>query len=688
MTFDGPNGEQLPETLRWELSELVTGLKRFLLEDNVSPLSLPAPASPLYELATLVEHLRLASVKQAHESEQQTISEGALELKRRGQMREISSEFTDSVGHVVVDLIRRGDEGTRATEAAVATVTEMVAKTEAIRTAIETVIEQAATSSDSVRDAVERAEAAIEITADVQAAAKEIVHIVDLIDSISFKTNMLALNASIEAARAGAAGRGFSVVAQEVKTLSTHTSEAAQRIKETAEGMHAAANTMTEAVIAIKSANQSVSQTTSDTVDAINQQVRATQEITERAETSGRQVSEAEARIRAIQTEARRLSETTENFVKYVSAEPGVTDDTVLFGQSAPFTGAVANLGLGTRKGIELAFAEAAAAGGIHGRLPKLEALDDAYNPDKALDNVRSLVRSGKVFGLVGAVGTPTSRLSERIARGGRVPFVGPVTGAAMLREPDRSHVVNIRASYPDEGEALIRHFQQVGGLDDTALFMQADAYGQAIKGALDKAMQANGYTIDLLAPYERASGDVSAAVQTILSAKPSIVFMAGTTDPSAKFVRAIREAGLNCQFATVSFAGTAAFAQAVKPYGDGIVVSQVVPMPSDKSLQINRDLHAAIEAHARGTVPDFSLLEGYLTGRVLCEMLERCGPDPTRESFLDTIFSTPTTLDFGGMRLSYGPRRNTGTSKVFLTEIGADGSFAPLTGSELRRAS
>ena len=163
---------------------------------------------------------------------------------------------------------------------------------------------------------------------------------------------------------------------------------------------------------------------------------------------------------------------------------------------------------------------------------------------------------------------------------------------------------------------------------------------------------------------------------------------MAGTTDPSAKFVRAIRESGLNCQFATVSFAGTAAFAQAVKPYGEGIVVSQVVPMPNDKSLQINRYLHAAIESHARGTVADFSLLEGYLTGRVLCEMLERCGPEPTRENFLETVFGAPTTLDLGGVRLSYGPRRNTGTNKVFLTQIGADGSFAPLTGTAMRQAS
>jgi methyl-accepting chemotaxis protein len=66
--------------------------------------------------------------------------------------------------------------------------------------------------------------------AQLRSKSREIGEIVTLIDGIAFRTNILALNASVEASKAGEAGRGFAVVAQEVRTLAQRGAESARRI--------------------------------------------------------------------------------------------------------------------------------------------------------------------------------------------------------------------------------------------------------------------------------------------------------------------------------------------------------------------------------------------------------------------------------------------------------------------------
>ncbi len=93
---------------------------------------------------------------------------------------------------------------------------------------------EAAATGKSVVDAAQAGVDLVDHTTDVMArvesGSKDISDIVGLIEEIAFQTNILALNASVEAARAGTTGSGFAVVAQEVRALAHRVSEAAMNI--------------------------------------------------------------------------------------------------------------------------------------------------------------------------------------------------------------------------------------------------------------------------------------------------------------------------------------------------------------------------------------------------------------------------------------------------------------------------
>lgn len=352
----------------------------------------------------------------------------------------------------------------------------------------------------------------------------------------------------------------------------------------------------------------------------------------------------------------------------------GVSEDRVLFGQSAAFTGPAQRLGLDMRLGIQAAFNEANEAGGVHGRRLDLASLDDGYESDPAFTNTQQLIYQNQVFALIGAVGTPTSRASFLSASAAGTPFVAPFTGAEFLREASQRNIVNLRASYYQETEEMVERLIEDLGFERIAVFHQNDSFGQAGLEGVTRALERRGMAPVATGHYERNTGATSGAVFHIVDADPEAVIMVGAYAPVAKTIQSVREQ-IDPVFMAVSFVGSAALSEALGPDGAGVYVTQVVPPPDDGNVPVVARYLAALSAFDPQAEPSFVSLEGYLAGRLAIAGLEGCGRDLTHDCFLDAIRSEGS-FDIDGFVLQYGPDDNQGSDAVFVTVLGEDGNY------------
>jgi ABC-type branched-subunit amino acid transport system substrate-binding protein len=325
--------------------------------------------------------------------------------------------------------------------------------------------------------------------------------------------------------------------------------------------------------------------------------------------------------------------------------------------------------------GLDAAFAEINAKGGVHGRKIKLISVNDGYEPDRSIAATKKLIEDEKVFGLIGPVGTPTSAATQPIATAANVPFVGAFTGAGFLRNTKFENVINVRASYDAETEAWVKHLTEDLKISKIAIFYQDDAFGRAGLSGFKKAMEKRKMEAVAEATYERNTVAVKSALLTLKRAEPEAVVIVGAYKPVAEFIKLSRKVDFKPVFVNISFVGAGALAKELGPEGKGVIVSQVVPFPWDASLKVVADYQAAIKATDPKAEPDFVSLEGYLVGRLAIAALEKAGKDVTRSGLIKAIKETGS-FDIGGLPMTFSASKNEGLDKVFMTIIQADGTF------------
>jgi methyl-accepting chemotaxis protein/CHASE3 domain sensor protein len=275
----------------------------------------------LGDMAGAVEEFKVQAIAKAerdaaaHDAQNKAASEA-----RRAELIRFADQFETAVGSIVSNVsssavqleaaagtLSRTAETTQslsgmaagASEEACSSMQSVAAATEELSASVDEIGRQARESTRIADGAVAQAQQTDARIGKLSRAAQEIGDVVKLITAIAEQTNLLALNATIEAARAGEAGRGFAVVASEVKSLASQTAKATDEISSHIAGMQGATQESVAAIKEIGSTIGQISTIASTIATAVQQQSEATQEI-----------------ARSVQTVAQGTQETADNITQ------------------------------------------------------------------------------------------------------------------------------------------------------------------------------------------------------------------------------------------------------------------------------------------------------------------------------------------------------------------------------------
>ncbi|MEH6630926.1 MAG: HAMP domain-containing methyl-accepting chemotaxis protein [Halopseudomonas aestusnigri] len=278
----------------------------------------------------LIENERNEAERREQRKEREARSRRLEELAKAfdSEVRDVLSGLQSSTGRMgdTASTMSTIADETKAQSAAVASASDLASMNvqtvasaaEELSASINEISRQVSDSANVTSRAVSEATKTSQTVQELSDAAQKIGEVVHLINDIAEQTNLLALNATIEAARAGEAGKGFAVVASEVKSLANQTAKATEEISEQIATMQKQTGSAVGDIEGISKIINQVNEIASGISAAVEEQGAATQEIARNTQEAARGTQEVSSNISGVSEAAEKSGQASDQVMTAV----------------------------------------------------------------------------------------------------------------------------------------------------------------------------------------------------------------------------------------------------------------------------------------------------------------------------------------------------------------------------------